>query len=201
MAQTKYFETLRREIFALSDEKHNWAKACLEWVFIEMTDSETERCACGHHVKFDFWINNVENDNTAHLGSVCIKKFMRANIELVADVEQAERDWGKNPCLFCKQLTKKENRLHARCVRKYEEQQRILKLQVAKQRLYAIIVGKINMNKLNAIERSFVEESVQGRIMSGTALTPKQREWLMRIIVKYPSEQRRAVQVVEHVCD
>jgi hypothetical protein len=124
---------------------------------------------------------------------------MGKNDALVADVIEAERERGKKPCLWCKKLTKNQDELHARCRKAYHEQQQLIQQRLERRERYTEIMGRIDMGKLNETERTFIEESVQNRIINGTDLTPRQNNWLMRLTAKYPSgkqvERRRVATV------
>ncbi len=123
MSRNGYFENLQREILALSQEKE-WDRACLEWMLERMSLSQAGECICKHSVRYDFWIRNVENNNLTHVGSSCIRQFMKGNSALVEDVEQAERDWGKQVCRWCNRRTKDDSGYHMVCRRKMEANRR-----------------------------------------------------------------------------
>jgi hypothetical protein len=104
----------------------------------------------------------------------------------VAEVTEAERLLGTKPCLHCKKPTKNENQLHKRCSKPFNEQLQKLQEEQRQKEQNLKLISLINMTKLNPVEDRFIADSVQGRIMKGQLLSPKQWEWLISLARKYP---------------
>jgi hypothetical protein len=111
-----------------------------------------------HPVKYDFWIQNSLTDHVTHVGSKCIKQFMSANEDLVAEVTEAEHLHGTKPCLHCKKPTKNENQLHKRCSKPFNEQLEKLQEKQRQKEQYLKLISLINMTKLNPVEDRFMNQ-------------------------------------------
>lgn len=123
----EYHRILKREIFAKSEEKSNWKKACAEWHLVEVTIDNDAECICTHPISYVYWIGNDLNGNSTHVGSTCIEQF-EGNDELKKASEQAELEIKRNekglriikPCIVCGRRTKKLRTgefIHVKCKR------------------------------------------------------------------------------------
>lgn len=87
-----YWLNLIQAVLTLS-EANDWKSAVAEWYLDDVEEDENleESCVCGkEHLRYFFTIRNVLNNNTLYpIGSSCIKKFNRADLnEEVSAKEQ-----------------------------------------------------------------------------------------------------------------
>ena len=88
---SKYYENLISAVLEYSDSS-DWQSAVLEWSIEDVVEDETlsESCVCGkEHLKYLFTIRNTKNNNTLYpIGSTCIKKFERSDLNELASVKE-----------------------------------------------------------------------------------------------------------------
>lgn len=90
---TVYFTNLIEKVINCSKSK-NWHTAILEW---DITDDYVEdvvlssSCICGKEkLRYLFTIKNSQNGNTLYpIGSSCIKKFERDDLNIKASIKEA----------------------------------------------------------------------------------------------------------------
>ncbi len=86
-----YMERLAGTVIALSHSK-DWNTAVSEWEIVdcEEDDTHSESCICGkEHLYYLFTIENVVNGNSLFpIGSSCIKKFGRNDLDDEASIRE-----------------------------------------------------------------------------------------------------------------
>ena len=194
------FERLKIEILKLSEEKHSYEKAVLEWRLIKIAvPSCVEFCLCTTKIETNFVIKNVLNGTEVVVGSVCVKRFMYRNVQLVKDVVRAEYEHVRRPCDRCKKWTKHPD-ICKKCEKELDkdakeyaareillEQEREQQIEMKRQMLLRTEkwekLKSMIPDKLNSVEYKFVYESVHGCIMRDKKLSDKQRAWLRKIVM------------------
>lgn len=70
------FDKLKSHILSLSNSKE-FSSAKKEWKLyhVELSD-EFDQCPCGQQIKEICYIKNTINENTTHVGNVCVKQFI-----------------------------------------------------------------------------------------------------------------------------
>lgn len=146
------FELLQKHILSLS-ESDVFEIAVKEWKFISFELSEEfDRCPCGVYVKEHFYIRNVINNNTTHLSTICINRYMnistwtlleglkriQANIYANANVELTEYAYQKKiislqEYIFLKNSVRKS---------KFTASQLLIKDDINKRILHEILIKK-----------------------------------------------------------
>ncbi|MEA4899426.1 MAG: hypothetical protein VB115_14450 [Christensenellaceae bacterium] len=83
-----YFQNLREKVLSLS-EANDWRSAVDEWSIFDVEEDETltESCVCGkENLRYLFTICNKLNNNELYpIGSSCIKKFQRSDLNKEVD--------------------------------------------------------------------------------------------------------------------
>lgn len=86
-----YVERLIKRVIELS-ESSDWDTAVTEWEIIDCEEDDTlsESCICGkEHLYYLFTIENVVNENSLFpIGSSCIKKFGRKDLDNEAAIRE-----------------------------------------------------------------------------------------------------------------
>lgn len=86
-----YYIKLKNAVLELSDAS-DWHSAVLEWKIVDVVEDETlsESCVCGkENLRYLFTIQNTINGNILYpIGSSCIKKFERADLNELASVKE-----------------------------------------------------------------------------------------------------------------
>lgn len=93
-------QSLQAAIRPLSHDIGQWKAICEQWV-LELVDHQEDetQCVCGVTINYRYHILNLQNNNTAVVGSECIKQFL--NSKLIADAKQA-KDVVMMPILIAK---------------------------------------------------------------------------------------------------
>jgi len=75
-----------------NSESEDWYSSVKEWEFFDVEEDEfcNSTCVCGHpNIKYLFTIRNKNNGNfVVPIGSHCIKKFDRADLNELVDVKE-----------------------------------------------------------------------------------------------------------------
>lgn len=91
MNNTNYHINLIKRVIDKSINK-NWKDAVLEWVIINCNEDEDllYSCICGkENLRYLFTIQNIYNKNILYpIGSSCIKKFERADLDEKASIHE-----------------------------------------------------------------------------------------------------------------
>lgn len=87
------FKNLANAILTNSDEKHQFLKAALEWSVTDCEEDDTNsaKCICGkENLRYLFTIINDKNGNQLFpIGSTCIKKFKRNDLDEITSINIA----------------------------------------------------------------------------------------------------------------
>lgn len=87
----KYFTNLIKTVIDNS-ESNNWENAVLEWDIIDNQEDEYQStpCICGkENLKYLYTIKNKINNNILrYIGSTCIKKFDREELNKITKIHQ-----------------------------------------------------------------------------------------------------------------
>lgn len=94
-----------------NSESDVYENAMHEWVYF-MVDFKDYNCICGVSIKWRFHVKNINNRKTLIIGSVCIKKFMEQNEQLIEDVDDAIEDIEKDKY---NKNCKENNKLYRKC--------------------------------------------------------------------------------------
>lgn len=88
---SSYHANLLQEVSNLSENK-KWADAVLEWNITDCDEDEAleSSCVCGkENLRYLFTIKNTLNNNTLYpIGSSCIKKFNRADLNEKTSIQE-----------------------------------------------------------------------------------------------------------------
>lgn len=194
------FERLKLEIFQRSQEKESFERAVLEWDHVKMEDGGGS-CLCEQEIKYKHHLRHRQTGEEVVVGSICVFRFMRPNIRVVAAAERAEYEFVRKPCGRCEKWTKHPQfckKCEKEPLRLAEEQRKIEAAAAEKLRREALwkkVESMIYVPALNQVEREFVCESVRTSVLAGRILSPKQRSWLRLIMTTRPrtarAEERR----------
>lgn len=90
MRTSRYYENLIQTVVNKSDA-YDWSSAVLEWSVYDVEEDEdlAESCVCGkENLRYLFTIKNDINGNMLYpIGSSCIKKFERKDLNEEVDVK------------------------------------------------------------------------------------------------------------------
>jgi len=88
---TKYLDTLIKDVLEHSESKV-WSNAVNEWEVVDVREDRnlSSMCICGKEgLRYLFRIRNSINNNTLFpIGSRCIKKFERNDLNMLVDVKE-----------------------------------------------------------------------------------------------------------------
>jgi hypothetical protein len=90
---------LRQSLLALSDERDDWSKARLEWVYSHSRwSNQPHHCLCGQVIKNLCYLVNLETANEALVGCICVKQFIDPEIgEFAERINYTLRQLTTNP--------------------------------------------------------------------------------------------------------